>query len=226
MGQNTKTTAPYHYLQPREYYNDLLQYKTNSGDYLEDNWLYAQWYSETCSDLFDSMQKYGIVYPKRNEAESQYIYIVLSNKPKWAQVLYVGTGKGDRYKHANSGASHNRVLNKMHFEGVEMDTYIFADGLSKPDAHILEMMMIAFFNPIANSKGTSGYMRGTEYGSPYRALMAAESDASTAFSKAHNKWAEMSRSGAPDLPDYRTYVKSPPSKAQGDWERTLSTLKF
>ena len=32
------------------------------------------------------------------------------------EIIYVGKGKGDRYKHATSGKSHNFKLNKFYFE--------------------------------------------------------------------------------------------------------------
>lgn len=51
---------------------------------------------------------------------------------------YIGEGKGDRWKHCNSGKSSCALLNKYHFSDCKIDVVKVHEGLSKEDALLLE----------------------------------------------------------------------------------------
>lgn len=91
----------------------------------------------------------NIPIPKRKNGE-YYVYLILDED---GELVYIGSGKGDRYLHAASGKSHNYELNAMHFKGVDMFATFFIEGISKEDSMRFEAELIAFYNPVANSKG-------------------------------------------------------------------------
>lgn len=70
---------------------------------------------------------------------SHYVYIVSVD----GQPHYVGKGSGSRYKHAASGRSSSKLLNKAFFEGRDISVDIFADGLSASEALKIESEQIA-----------------------------------------------------------------------------------
>lgn len=67
-----------------------------------------------------------------------YVYIVKVD----GQARYVGKGSGDRYKHASSGRSSSKLLNKAFFEGKDISVDIFARGLSSSQALRVEAEQI------------------------------------------------------------------------------------
>lgn len=72
------------------------------------------------------------------------------------KVVYVGSGKSDRYLHTQSGSSHNPQLNKLFFTEPEyMVTSIVRQGLSKEESLEIEMGYIKATQPIYNVTGTN-----------------------------------------------------------------------
>lgn len=71
--------------------------------------------------------------------------------------VYVGMGKGDRWKHGNSGKSHVYGLNKLHFLGGErsLSCKIIKEGLNKESALVLESELIAKFKSAFNKENNS-----------------------------------------------------------------------
>ena len=72
------------------------------------------------------------------------------------KVVYVGSGKTDRYLHTQSGCSHNPQLNKLFFtESQFMTTTVIREGLSKEESLELELSYIKATQPIYNVTGTN-----------------------------------------------------------------------
>lgn len=57
-------------------------------------------------------------------------------------IRYFGEGKSDRWKHVNSGVSHNRKINEHFFTKGEMSVFIAYDGLTKSEALSIEKLLI------------------------------------------------------------------------------------
>ena len=126
--------------------------------------------ADDVNELLYWFESSGGIVPDRVTGEENYVYVVLNNVRTCGDVIYIGTGKGARHMHVNSGKSHNKELNRMYFANEPADKYLFADGLTKDDAGKLERDLIAFFNPLANIAGLT-YMSGRGYESPYFELM-------------------------------------------------------
>ena len=73
------------------------------------------------------------------------------------ELLYIGYGKGDRYKHCNNGMSSNKGLNRYYFLNGEDDCIkvekLF-ENLSIDDAIHLETLCINHLSPSCNVRGT------------------------------------------------------------------------
>lgn len=83
---------------------------------------------------------------RRDKPCKSYVYVAYYE----GEVVYVGKGYGTRYLHCNSGTSHCYELNKLHFEGKEVEVIILADGLYDADAKSLESEIIADLKPRHN----------------------------------------------------------------------------
>ena len=73
------------------------------------------------------------------------------------ELLYIGYGKGDRYKHCNNGMSSNKGLNRYYFlngEGDCIKVEKLFENLSINDATHLETLCINHLSPSCNVKGT------------------------------------------------------------------------
>lgn len=77
---------------------------------------------------------------------------------KDGEIVYIGEGKFGRHKHCNSGTSHVYELNKLHFEGVELEVKVVKVFETKQDAEHFEKLLIDEHQPIYNSKGKVGYV--------------------------------------------------------------------
>lgn len=74
------------------------------------------------------------------------------------ELLYIGYGKGDRYKHCNNGMSSNKGLNRYYFlngEGDCIRVEIIYEYLSKKEASGIEMNLIKQLKPICNIVGAN-----------------------------------------------------------------------
>ena len=74
------------------------------------------------------------------------------------ELLYIGYGKGDRYKHCNSGMSSNKGLNRYYFTNGEGDCIrveIIYEYLSKKEASGIETNLIKQLKPICNIVGAN-----------------------------------------------------------------------
>lgn len=69
--------------------------------------------------------------------------IVYQVKDTKGQLRYIGEGKLDRWKHVNSGASHNVKINEHFFTKGPMDVEIIYEGLTKPEALSIERLLLA-----------------------------------------------------------------------------------
>jgi hypothetical protein len=77
-----------------------------------------------------------------------YVYLAFNTND---ELVYVGSGKGFRDSHVNSGISHNKELNKMHFSGEKLFVHRFLVDVSKEDALRFEKAIIRLMNPAANT---------------------------------------------------------------------------
>ena len=69
------------------------------------------------------------------------------------ELLYIGYGKGDRYKHCNNGMSSNKWLNRYYFnngEGGCIRVEIIYEYLSKKEASGIETNLIKKIKSICN----------------------------------------------------------------------------
>ena len=58
------------------------------------------------------------------------------------RIRYFGEGKSDRWKHVNSGVSHNRKINEHFFTRGEMTIKVVHEGLTKSEALSIERLLI------------------------------------------------------------------------------------
>jgi len=70
-------------------------------------------------------------------------HIVYQVKDAEGQLRYIGEGKLDRWKHVNSGASHNVKINEHFFTKGPMEVEIIYEGLTKPEALSVERLLLA-----------------------------------------------------------------------------------
>jgi vacuolar-type H+-ATPase subunit I/STV1 len=75
-----------------------------------------------------------------------YVYMVKLGD----EVVYVGSGKGDRYKHVTSGRSHNESLNLLHRQGIAVVQEFEYEGLTEMTARVLEQELIDKYKPLYN----------------------------------------------------------------------------
>jgi len=65
-------------------------------------------------------------------------------------VVYIGRGNKDRYKHVNSGASCSRELNRLYFNGDKVLPEIMIDDLSYTESVYLERYFLDLYKPFCN----------------------------------------------------------------------------
>ena len=75
-----------------------------------------------------------------------YVYKVYVD----GELSYIGKGKGNRFKHPNSGISNIYELNKAHFEGKEIVTKVYKSGLCNHEARYLEKDLINKHKEVCN----------------------------------------------------------------------------
>lgn len=97
-----------------------------------------------------------------------YLYLALDGD----NLVYVGQGKGDRWKHVTSGTSHNKELNRMHFCGQNIYVHTLFDRISQEDSLKLEKLLIRLLNPVANTKDKIKNSFVRNYGSMWYAYCA------------------------------------------------------
>lgn len=69
-------------------------------------------------------------------------HIVYLVKDADGLVRYIGEGKSDRWKHVNSGVSHNFKINEHRFIRGEMDVVVLYEGLTKTEALSIEKALL------------------------------------------------------------------------------------
>lgn len=69
-------------------------------------------------------------------------HIVYQVKDADGQVRYIGEGKSDRWKHVNSGVSHNFKINEHLFIRGDMDVSVLYEGLTKTEALSIEKSLL------------------------------------------------------------------------------------
>ena len=74
-------------------------------------------------------------------------------------VIYVGEGRFGRHKHCTSGTSHVYALNKLHFDGVEIDVEVVKVFKTKREAQEYEQQLIDKYLPAYNIKGTAWFKK-------------------------------------------------------------------
>lgn len=79
--------------------------------------------------------------------QEYYVYVATDEQNN---VVYVGSGKGDRIEHVNSGHSHSKVLNKHVLTVGELSVCKVAEGLSKADSLAAEQVYQDQHKPIHN----------------------------------------------------------------------------
>lgn len=76
--------------------------------------------------------------------------------------VYVGKGKGNRWKHCLSGKSHNRKLNEAVILGKDVSVELLKEGMSESEALSLENSIIAVFNTPFNVDKVAACAEGRE----------------------------------------------------------------
>lgn len=76
-----------------------------------------------------------------------YVYVV---SVLGEGTVYVGSGKGDRMRHAVSGCSHNHYLNRLHFLDRPLIVEVYRQDMTKVESLKLERQLIADWQPLAN----------------------------------------------------------------------------
>lgn len=79
------------------------------------------------------------------------------------EIVYVGKGKGDRYKHTYSGISSSRYLNMLYFSGERVAVAIHKDNLTSEDAYALEQELIQTHQPLGNTINKGRYWLSPDY---------------------------------------------------------------
>jgi hypothetical protein len=87
------------------------------------------------------VSKKGVVMPKK-----YYVYIARVGE----EICYIGYGKKWRFEHCTSGISSNFGLNKLYFEGNDIQVEIYKEDLTKEDAVSLESELIRQLKPSCN----------------------------------------------------------------------------
>lgn len=77
---------------------------------------------------------------------SYYVYVAKVGD----EVVYVGSGKGDRYKHVTSGRSHSGGLNFINRQGIFPDVEVVVTGLTKVGSRTHEQDLIDTHKPAFN----------------------------------------------------------------------------
>lgn len=83
---------------------------------------------------------------RRQEPDGYYVYVVTLDNV----VVYVGQGKGDRWRHCYSGQSNNRELNRLYFEKRAVFVEVVQQGLDRRQSVVLERELIARYQPYCN----------------------------------------------------------------------------
>lgn len=86
---------------------------------------------------------------------NNYIVYQVTYKDK---IVYIGSGKEDRYLHTKSGTSHNLELNRLYFTDPDnVITSILRSNLSKEESLEIELGFIKAIQPIYNTVGTNSH---------------------------------------------------------------------
>lgn len=97
-----------------------------------------------------------------------YVYCVIFN----GELLYIGKGSKDRYKHTTSKDTHNLILKSKYelccrpnsgFTEAHYKVLILFDDLTNKEAYRKEARLINLFKPMANIDGNKAYTTG-KYG--------------------------------------------------------------
>ena len=84
-------------------------------------------------------------------------YYIYGAYGKDGELLYIGYGKGNRYKHCNTGISSSKALNRYYFLNGEnkcIKVEKLFENLSLDNAVHLELLCIQYLNPSCNVAGT------------------------------------------------------------------------
>ena len=76
----------------------------------------------------------------RDSIAEHIVYVV---KDSDGRLRYIGEGKEARWKHVNSGASHNVKINEHFFTKGPMTVEVIQEGLTKPEALSIERLLLA-----------------------------------------------------------------------------------
>ena len=76
----------------------------------------------------------------RDSIAEHIVYVV---KDSDGRLRYIGEGKETRWKHVNSGASHNVKINEHFFTKGPMTVEVIQEGLTKPEALSIERLLLA-----------------------------------------------------------------------------------
>ena len=94
-------------------------------------------------------------------------YYIYGAYGKNGELLYIGYGKGSRYKHCNTGISSSKALNRYYFLNGEnkcIKVEKLFENLLLEDATHLELLCIQYLNPSCNVAGVCecSYLSATD----------------------------------------------------------------
>ena len=103
-------------------------------------------YEKDCID--HAIQAYGRIKQIKHP-DRYYIYQGYAG----GDLVYIGKGSGDRYKHLTSGTSSSIKANEAFFKKVYVYTEIIATGLTEENALLIEKLLIKQHKPLWNKQG-------------------------------------------------------------------------
>lgn len=132
-------------------YGDFVIKEVNSSSDIVVEWMLSKHVQHNCGSfeirsgrLTDDSCHGDYLKPTKGK---YYVYTATLD----GEVLYVGKGKKDRYRHVNTGISHVLELNRLFFEGAKVVAGIYKDNLTEDEALSLESMLIQEIKPRLNT---------------------------------------------------------------------------
>ena len=89
--------------------------------------------------------------PRHRVSKRFYVYFATFNN----EIVYIGRGSQDRYKHVHSGCSHVYELNRHHFNNDYIECRIEYPDLSYEESKEKELELIRLHRPAYNKTGVT-----------------------------------------------------------------------
>lgn len=118
--------------------------------------------TQVIKELDSLLENNNFMFSSTGEGGS-YVYVTVDSCTEGtSSIVYVGVGKGNRWKHTLSGNSSSKGLNKLVFSGAKLETLFYMEGLTSAQARELESFLIYLLKPSCNSVGKANCRRDEE----------------------------------------------------------------